>query len=252
MLLSDPKDCKFYHGTCITHQSRNMLQIFSLKLAKIPVDTGSVELYGYIATRDVLDPLLNYVVNFSRNDPLIVKQGSLIEMTGPKRGIELCDSTLIEYDMRIKTCGQEKSDLQLIDGVSFVDEQGTLSEYAITRRIHGDYGAATIEVYISEVRSTFNLCVGCFTSGLSQEIQLFDAAIGESCGLRRSVVAVVKNTWLDLKFKVPSWPSYSNLDVEHCCTFKAISHGWTSQMIKTEFASILVKVTWSSLSMSNI
>lgn len=74
MLLSDPKDCKFYHGTCITHQSWNMVQIFSLKLAKIPVDTGSVELYGYIATRDVLDPLLNYVVNFSRNDPLLVKQ----------------------------------------------------------------------------------------------------------------------------------------------------------------------------------
>lgn len=186
-------------------------------------------------------------------------------MTGPKRGIELCDTTLIEYDMRIKTGGQEKSDLQLIDGVSFVDDRSAISEYPFTGRIHGDYGAvditisrldhafeATIEVYISEVRSTFNLCVGCFTSGLSQEIQLFDGAIGESCGLRRSVVAVVQNTWMDLKFKVPSWPSYSSLDAEHCCTFKAINHGWTSQMIKTEFASILVKVTWSSLSMSNI
>lgn len=74
MLLSDPKDCRFYHGTCYTHQPWNMLQIFSLKLAKIPLDTGSVELYGYIATRDVLDPLLNYVVHFSRNDPLLIEQ----------------------------------------------------------------------------------------------------------------------------------------------------------------------------------
>lgn len=51
-----------------------MLQIFSLKLAKITVDGGSVELYGYMAARDVLNPLLNYVVNISRNDPIIIEQ----------------------------------------------------------------------------------------------------------------------------------------------------------------------------------
>ncbi|KAF8686033.1 hypothetical protein HU200_043964 [Digitaria exilis] len=257
MLLSDPKDCKFYHGTCFTHQSRNMLQIFSLKLAKIPVDTGSVELYGYIATRDVLDPLLNYVVNFSRNDPLIVKKGSLIEMTGPKRGIELCDSTLIEYDMRIKTGGQAKSDLQLIDGVSFVDERGTLSEYAITRRIHGDYGAvditisrldhafeATVEVVIPEVQGSFNMSLGCFTSKLDKEIQLFDGTIVEPRGLGWSVVAVVMRTQMHLKFKIGSEPSSSS---EYCCSFMPHCHGHATELVKTDFASISVKVTWSSL-----
>lgn len=35
---------------------------------------GSIELYGYIAARDDLEPLLNYVVNFSRDDPIIVEQ----------------------------------------------------------------------------------------------------------------------------------------------------------------------------------
>ncbi|CAO2044562.1 unnamed protein product [Urochloa humidicola] len=263
MMLSDPKDCMFHNGTCIQHQPRPMLQIFSLKLAKIPMDANSVELYGYIATRDVLDPLLNYIVDVSRNDPINIKQGSLIEMTGPKRGIELCDTTLIEYDMRMKTGKQEKNDLQLIDGVSIVDDRSTVTKCLFTKRIHGDCGAvditvsrlvaveATIEVHISEVRNTFNLCVGCFTSGLGQEIQLFDGAIGESRGLRRSVVAAVIDTWMDLKFKVGSGP-YSSREAEHCCTFKAINHGWTSQLIKTEFASILVKVTWSTLSMSNM
>ncbi|KAK3156026.1 hypothetical protein QOZ80_2AG0101790 [Eleusine coracana subsp. coracana] len=53
------------------------------------MDSGSVELYGYIAARDILEPLLNYVVKFCRDEPIIVQQGSLIEMTGPKRGIEL-------------------------------------------------------------------------------------------------------------------------------------------------------------------
>jgi hypothetical protein len=51
-----------------------MLQILSLKVAKIPLDVGKIELYGYIAARDDLEPLLNYVVNVSRDDPIIVEQ----------------------------------------------------------------------------------------------------------------------------------------------------------------------------------
>ena len=39
---------------------------------------GLVELYGYIAVRDNVDPLLNYVVNFSRDEPIIVKQVHMI------------------------------------------------------------------------------------------------------------------------------------------------------------------------------
>ncbi|KAJ1289474.1 hypothetical protein BS78_02G166900 [Paspalum vaginatum] len=265
MMLSDPKDCKFFKGTCEMHTPQPMLQVFSLKLAKVPVNVGSVELYGYIAVRDILDPLLNYVVNFSRNDPIIVKQGSLIEMTGPKRGIELCDTTLIEYDMRIKTGREEKEDLQLIDGVSFVDDISTRTTYTFTRRIHGDSGAvditvsrldnaveATIEIYISGVGSSFNLCVGCFTSGLREKIQLFNGAIVASRGLRRYVVAVVMDTCMVVKLKVGSGLSSRGDNAENCCTFKATNHGWTSQQIKVGFASILVKVTWSTLSfMSN-
>nr|BAC84343.1 hypothetical protein [Oryza sativa Japonica Group] len=44
------------------------------KLAEIHNDGCLVELYGYIAVRDDLDPLLNYIINFSRDDPIIVEQ----------------------------------------------------------------------------------------------------------------------------------------------------------------------------------
>jgi hypothetical protein len=75
MTLSDPKDCMHCKGKKkFGKHFANMLQIFSLKLAKIDVDGGPIELYGYMATRDVLEPLLNYVVNVSRNDPLIIEQ----------------------------------------------------------------------------------------------------------------------------------------------------------------------------------
>ena len=74
MKLSDPTNCIIRNGTCKEHFPRCMLQILSLKLGKIPVYCGVAELYGYVAVRDDLDPLLNYVVKFSRDDPIVVEQ----------------------------------------------------------------------------------------------------------------------------------------------------------------------------------
>ncbi|KAF2919444.1 hypothetical protein DAI22_08g134000 [Oryza sativa Japonica Group] len=131
MMFSKPTDCNIdSNGICMSHGTCCMLQFFSLRLAKVPADHGLVELYGYIAVRDRLDTFLNYFVNFSRDDPIVVEQactfihGSLIHMAGPKRGIQLIGTNLIEYDMKIKT-GEyiyENEDLQLIDGVSIIDD----------------------------------------------------------------------------------------------------------------------------------
>ncbi|CAL4889970.1 unnamed protein product [Urochloa decumbens] len=258
MMLSNPTDCVMDEedGTCMWHRPRRMLQIFSLKLAKIPVYAGKIELYGYIATRDDLEPLLNYVVNVSRDDPIIVEQGSFINIA-PKRGIKLGYDTLIEYDMKIKTGGHEKDDLQLIDGVSVIGIMGTPNWSVFTSRIIGSCGAidisasrldhaveATVEVLVSEVQGSFSMCLGCFTSRLDKEIRLFDGTIGEPHGLKRYVVAVVMGTQMDLRFKVGAGSSRSS---EHCCSFTAHNHGHVDQLIETDFALISLKVTWSVL-----
>lgn len=257
MKLSDPSNCRLRaDGTCMSHPPGSMLQFFSLKLAKLYVEGGSVEVYGYIAARDGLDPLLNYFINLSRDDPIIVEQGSVINMAGPKRGIELVDDTLIEYDIRIKKGKQREDDLQLIDGVSVIGGY-TPECHAFKARIRGECGAidimlshisnaveATVEVLISEVYSSFNLCLSCFTSGLHEEIQLFDGVIGESRGLKRSVVAVRMGTTLDLKFTVGSG---SFISADHSCSFRANQHGCDGQEIKNDLALISVKVTWSTL-----
>ncbi|RLN03692.1 hypothetical protein C2845_PM13G00010 [Panicum miliaceum] len=223
----------------------------SEKLAKIPMDGGLVELYGYIAVRDELEPLLNYVVNFSRDEPIIVKQGSHINMAGPKRGIDMMDYALIEYDMRIKSGEQEKDDLQLIDGASIIGPVG-IENRPSRVRIAGDCGAidltlsrlgtaveATVEILISEVQISFNLSLGCLTSGLNKEIRLFDGAIAESCCLNRYVVAVVLDSLIDLKFKLGSLLSSSD---QHCCYFNSKLHGHDTQEIKTDFALISLKI----------
>ena len=47
---------------------------FLIELSKSPIMSGSMQLYGYIAARDDLDLMLNYVFNHSRDDPIIVQQ----------------------------------------------------------------------------------------------------------------------------------------------------------------------------------
>ncbi|XP_044342889.1 uncharacterized protein [Triticum aestivum] len=220
MMFTEPSNCFILNGTCMRHAPSHMFQILSIKLAKLDVDGGPVALYGYIAVRDDLDPLLNYIIKYSRDDPIIVEQGSLFNLAGPKRGIDFYGNILIEYDMRIRTAKEEKDDLQLIDV------------------------EATVEVFISEVQNSFSLFLGCLTSGLSEEIRLFDGVIGETQSLKRSVVAVVTGSSIHLKFKVGLESSSS---AEHDCSFIAGNHGSNARKIETDFALISVKVTWSPL-----
>ena len=178
-------------------------------------------------------------------------------MAGPKRGIELVGTILIEYDMKIKVGEHGKEDLQVIDGVSLLDNIDTWDRKPFTFRIHGDCGAidvrvsrlnfayeATIEVVISQVQSSFSMRLGCFTSGLHEGIPLFDGAIGESRGLKRYVVAVASDDQMQLKFKVAT---DSCIPAEYCCCVESKQHGRATQEINTGFALIAVKVTWSTL-----
>uniref|UniRef100_A0A452Y1J9 DUF6598 domain-containing protein n=1 Tax=Aegilops tauschii subsp. strangulata TaxID=200361 RepID=A0A452Y1J9_AEGTS len=74
MMLADPPGCFYLNGFCLRHAPSHMFQVFSLKLAEITGDDGLVQLYGYIAVRDHLDPLRNYVVNFTRDAPITVEK----------------------------------------------------------------------------------------------------------------------------------------------------------------------------------
>uniref|UniRef100_A0A8I6Y4Z4 DUF6598 domain-containing protein n=1 Tax=Hordeum vulgare subsp. vulgare TaxID=112509 RepID=A0A8I6Y4Z4_HORVV len=261
MMSSQPMNCSPDREKCEIHYATHMLQIFSLKLAKNSTNDGLVQIYGYIAVRDFHDSLLNYVVNRSRDDPIIVEQGSLIEMTGPKRYIAMLSPVLLELDMRIKKGEQEEDDLQLIDGA---DEYGGLrtSEYPFTCRINGDCGAvditlalvrwafeATIDVIKSKVQCGFDLSLSSFVLNMDglHEIQLFRGSIGGSCSLRRHVIAVKENTWMHLKFKVGQRSCKNDGDLDRHCSFKAKKHGYDYQQIMLELASISVKVTWSNV-----
>lgn len=67
-------DCYPDQDNCNRHVSSQMIQIFSLSLAKTPINSGSIQLYGYMAARDDMDGKLNYVFNRGRDDPIIVQE----------------------------------------------------------------------------------------------------------------------------------------------------------------------------------
>lgn len=130
-------------------------------------------------------------------------------------------SVLIEFDMRIKKGEREEDDLELIDGAVDYSELTTPCE-PFTNRINDDGGAlnitlaliyeaveATIEVAISKKQSVFNLSLSSFIciKGSHEEIQLFHGGIGESCGLR-FVVAAVMDTQMRLVLQVCQWLQY--------------------------------------------
>ncbi|KAM3411082.1 hypothetical protein ACQJBY_002992 [Aegilops geniculata] len=238
---------------------RNMMQIFSMKLAKAPINSGSIQLYGYIAARDEVDLRLNYVFNRSRDDPITVQQGSLIEMNGPKRAILLIFDVLLEFDMRIKNGENEEDDLQLIDGISEFDGL-RMSWRPHEVRIGGNCGAvdtsfalvhnsveATVQVIISKVQTGFDLSLSSTIALLemNKEFQLFSGNSSESCGLGSFVIAVTWDTLMNLKFKVDH--KGRNNNIERNCSFKAKLNGHASHQLNLETASVLVKVTWAVL-----
>ncbi|KAM3194941.1 hypothetical protein ACQJBY_071161 [Aegilops geniculata] len=195
-----------------------------------------------------------------QNGEAAKSQGSLIEMTGPKRGITMISPVIVEFDMRIRKGEQEEDDLQLIDGA--IDCELTTPSHPSTNRINGDCGAvditltrvpdaveATIDVVISKVQSGFNLSLSSFVfaGGSHQGVELFSGIIGEPCGLtRRYVIAVEMGSWMHLKFNVGQKGSEYD-DLERYCRFKADIHGCVCRQIIFEQASISLKVTWSTV-----
>lgn len=263
MALSDPTNCRPNRNNCREHLPCAMMQIFSLRLAyaKLGVDDGPIQLYGYLAARDLLEPLLNFVFHRSREDPFILEQGSVIEVTGPKRGIDMQSGVLLEFDMKIKKGEHESEDLQLIDGASYFSELSTPSCKVFTARIEGDYGAvdissallhnaveATIDVGVSQVDSNVNLSLTSLVSGLCEEIHLFRGVMSKTSGVKRFVIAVVSGTQLVLKFKIGQMAPDDVVDCS--CSFNATEHGCSSDELTLAFTTISVKVHWSTLVVS--
>ncbi|TVU49102.1 hypothetical protein EJB05_00393, partial [Eragrostis curvula] len=234
-----------------------------------------IELYGFIALRDLLDPLRNYIFNYTRDDPYIIEDVNsdpFIYLSGPKRGVYLECLVLMEYDIRIKNgASTEQDDLQLVDGAATFNELAC-SHRVFTNRIRGDRGAtleisralfrgaveATVDVWVTKLSGGKNgsrvddhhglidLSISGYISKITEEeIKLFRGTVKEPCALGRFVVALRLDAFLFLHFKVPSCgSSKSQLD---WFAFRVTNHGSIIDVREFHFGTVKVEVTWSSL-----
>ncbi|XBI20739.1 hypothetical protein VPH35_061969 [Triticum aestivum] len=256
-MMTVPYDsCMPNWRVCGRHSYCAMMQIFSLKLANTSYVGDPVEFYGYVAVRDLLNPMRNYAFNRTRDDPFIVGHYGLIQMSGPKRGIRMHATVVIEFDLKIKTGGEEGGDLELIDGIDGVaifDDRISGHARVNTQRMDGDGGSVDIKfaVGISEIEkgSCFSLCLaGSYTSSsyvARGKIQLFDGVIAaEASELSRAMVAVAQDAKLVVKLKVSQ---KGGLDIHRCTIFLVEKHGSRSFILNLGVASVEVMVTWSTM-----
>ncbi|OEL36832.1 hypothetical protein BAE44_0002149 [Dichanthelium oligosanthes] len=139
-------ECLPTSTACGRHVGGPMLQIFSIKVAKLPraAASGPIQLYGFMAVRDLMDPLCNHVFNHTRDDPFVIQDlhsDPFIYLPGPKKGVNMQARVLFEYDVRIMGGEEEWRDLPLIDGVAIFSERTCINAPA-SYRIKGDRGGA--------------------------------------------------------------------------------------------------------------
>uniref|UniRef100_M8BU56 DUF6598 domain-containing protein n=1 Tax=Aegilops tauschii TaxID=37682 RepID=M8BU56_AEGTA len=208
MMMNVPYDsCMPNWRVCGRHAYCAMMQVFSLKLANTSYVGEPIELYGYVAVRDLLNPMRNYVFNRTRDDPFIVGHDGLIQMSGPKRGIRMQATVVIEFYLKIKTGGEEGGDLELIDGVAQFSDRCNSHASVITRRLDGSY---TSPSYVARGK-----------------IQLFDGVIAaETSELSRVVVAVAQDAKLVVTLELSQ---KGGQDMYQCDVFRVEKHG-TSQL----------------------
>ncbi|KAL6847221.1 hypothetical protein ACP4OV_023074 [Aristida adscensionis] len=255
MRFTDPTpDCLPCFTACTTHLGCDMLQIFSLKLTKLPAAAaaaaaaGPIQLYGFMAVRDLLDPLRNYVFNHSRDEPYIIRDlhsDPFIYLSGPKRGIYLECRVLIEFHMMIKMREREEDDLPLIDG----GDRGAAVD--ISRALLSVAVEATVDVWITKLGEPLangdgglDLSIIGSLPQMKHHIKVFRGIIDKPRAVGRFVVAVNRNSYLFLRVVANGRGPPKQFD---WFAFRATGHGCIDDRRELDFATVEVKVTWSSL-----
>jgi hypothetical protein len=261
------QDCKPCVADCQWHIGGSMMQIFSLKLAEISnfatraPGAGAIQLYGFMAVRDLLDPLRNYVFNRTRDNPFTIGDVSypFIQMTGPKRGIAMNARVMIEYDMRIKMGESEQDDLLLVDGAATFSEITNFIPYIY--RINGDCGMAvdirlahfsraieaTAQVWVYKLKDgcgSLNLTITCHVSYMPPQIKLFQGPIDKLGDQNRFVVAAKLNTLMITEFKLV----HQHDSISQRFESMVMPHGSKFHYAKlADLATIGVEIFWSIL-----
>uniref|UniRef100_K3ZCU8 DUF6598 domain-containing protein n=2 Tax=Setaria italica TaxID=4555 RepID=K3ZCU8_SETIT len=272
--ISDIKEC----STQCHCLPMFLLQFIDIKIAGYcNTWPGPAKIFGFVAARDTIEPLRNYVYRREVNNCEDVPGMARLSLSSPARVILMVSRALIEFELRVRTEGRPDEDEPkgdcLIEGCTEFTNMLASDSFIEHQRLYGDNCAldvkfavlinaveARIDVEVlrlGAIASGINLNVYAKTSGFSEVIRLFQDAAPKPGVVMNFVVAVETHSYLDLYIEGSPGPGVNPVlgrkekkPVSHSwwkCSFGSAYHGMDKEVAELgEFAVVSVNVNWKS------
>ncbi|KAF8776694.1 hypothetical protein HU200_003422 [Digitaria exilis] len=266
---SNDWDCS---NKCRCHPM-DLIQFIDVKIAGYQhTHPGRAKIFGFVAARDMIKPLRNYVYNRGLDNCEAVsvkkKDGvACLSLASPARVISMSSRALIEFELH--ALSEEKTnndDDVIIEGCTELYDMHATKSFIRNQRLYGQRCALDIKylVLINAVEARvdinvirvpvhgINLKLLAKTSGFSNVIRLFQGTVLE-VGISASfAVAVGRRNFLDLCIEGSQRDDDSPVQKTQqyeCwqCSFGSRYHGVEDLVAELgDFAAVSVKISWTS------
>lgn len=185
---------RFTQPCAYEYDATPLLQFFSLSFAGKFLCSKSMSVYGFLAIRDDIDYLRNYVFCRSREDAYVIRPDSPdLPLISPVRGMSSLAPVIVEYSIKVKNNDMDDNgagDSEIIDGCFRYVPGNPYCNQKVKPRIYGPFGPmdmrfmyistaveATIDVKVKWAAKGYNLkAVSAFTSRQHHRVLLYDGA----------------------------------------------------------------------------
>lgn len=252
-----------------------LLQLIDVKVAGYRHSwPGRAKIFGFIAARDRLEPLRNYVyrreVDNCESVQVNWKTGvARLSLSSPTRVISMMPSALIEFELHALSEDETEGDKEslIIEGCTELHTMWASESFIEHERLYGEkcaldvkyavlFGAVearvSIKVLTRAPTSGMDLKLYARTSGFGDVIRLYRGALPPVDVKMNFAVAVKMQGYLDL-YMEGSWKDDSVVPPKLLLcsswerSFQSSYHGTSDDVVKLgDFAVISVNVTWRS------
>ncbi|CAL4891475.1 unnamed protein product [Urochloa decumbens] len=253
----------------------DLLQFIDAKIAGYELNRpGRAKIFGFLAARDTIKPLRNYVYNcgIDNCEAVSVKQKTgmaRLPLISPARVIEMSSRALIEFELHALTEDDTKGDdgpiiegctelYNMFESKSFIEHRRLYSERCaldIKYMVLINAVEARVEVKVlrlGAIDGGVNMRLLAKTSGFSEVIRLFRGAAPKPGDTMSFAIAVERRSGFDLY--IEGFPRDNHTVGRKQVPYSWWKCGFTCSYHRTDeevaelgvFASVSVKVTWKS------
>ncbi|CAL5092841.1 unnamed protein product [Urochloa decumbens] len=255
--------------------SMDLLQFIDAKIAGYELNRpGRAKIFGFVAARDTIKPLRNYVYrrDIDNCEAVSVKRKTgvaRLSLISPTRVIEMSSRALIEFELHAPNeDGTKGDDAPIIEGCTQLYNMFASKSFVEHRRMYGERCAldikymvlmnaveARVEVkvlHLGAIDGGVNMRLLAKTSGFSEVIRLFRGAAPKPGFMMSFAIAVERRSGFDLYIEgfPGDDPATGQKPVTYSCWkcgFASSYHRMDEEVAELgEFASVSVKVTWKS------